>query len=341
MVEAQSKRVGQQTVQFERPPAVVATMSIVGPKEGQGPLADTFDKILENDYYEEKSWEKAECKMLQEVVEAVLKKMQLVPQNIDYLLAGDLNNQIISANYAARFLGIPFLGLYGACSTMLEGLALASILIDGGFANTVVAATSSHYSTAERQFRFPTEQGTQRPLSSQWTVTGAAALMLGKEGTGPRVTYATVGKVVDLGEKNAHNLGSAMAPAAVDTIIAHFQDTGRGPQDYDLIVTGDLGSVGKTLALELAKRKGYDLSSNLEDCGVLIFDQLTQDTHAGGSGCAASGVVTAGYLYKRLIEGRYQRVLNVGTGALISTTSLQQGESIPAIGHAVSLELVT
>lgn len=332
------KKVGQRTIQFANPPVVMATASIVGPKEGEGPLADCFDKIVQDTYYGEKTWEKAETKMLAEAVEMVIKKAGLQTGDIDYLFAGDLLNQTISANYAARQLAIPFFGLYGACSTMYEGTILASILVDGGFAEKVVAATSSHHDTAERQYRYPTELGSQRPMTAQWTVTGAGAMLIAKEGSGPRITHATVGKVVDQGIKDPNDMGAAMAPAAADTIITHLQDTGRKPEDYDLIVTGDLATVGKALVEKLTQQQNIDLSKNYTDCGILIYDP-SQDVHAGGSGCACSAVVTCSYLLEEMIAGKYKRILGVGTGALMSPCSCQQGDSIPGIGHAVVFEM--
>ncbi|MHB1418591.1 MAG: stage V sporulation protein AD [Bacillota bacterium] len=334
----QIKKIGKYTVQFAHPPVILATSTITGPKEGEGPLADTFDKILRDSYYQEKSWEKAESKILQEAISMAIEKAGLAPDDIDFMLSGDLLNQTISANYAARQLNIPFFGLYGACSTMFEGLALGAMIMDGGFANHVVVATSSHHDTAERQFRFPTELGVQRSLTSQWTVTGAGAAVLSKEGNGPRITHATVGRVVDAGIKDPSDMGAAMAPAAVDTIIRHLQDVGRKPTDYDLIITGDLGAVGKALAIEVAKQQQVDLSVNYNDCGVLIFDPA-QDTHAGGSGCACAAVVTCGHLIQQMYAGRYHRILGLGTGALLSPISTQQGESIPSIGHGIVLEL--
>lgn len=333
-----NKKTGQQTYQLANPPVIIASATIVGPKEGEGPLANTFDKVLEDTYYGEKTWEKAERKVLQESIELALQKGGLTPQQVDFMLAGDLLNQTVSANFAASKLGIPFLGLYGACSTAYEGMALGSILVDGGFAATVVAAASSHYGTAERQYRFPTEQGSQRPMYAQWTVTGAGAFLLSRTGVGPRVTHITIGKVMDMGVKDPADMGSAMAPAATDTIVRHFQDTGRGPADYDLIVTGDLASVGKAITVELAKQQGYDLSANYTDCGILIYD-ASQDVHAGGSGCACSAVVTGGHLLQEMAEGRYKRILGVGTGALLSPLTVQQGESIPCIGHGVVIEM--
>ncbi|MHB1126834.1 MAG: stage V sporulation protein AD [Bacillota bacterium] len=338
MTQGQIKKLGKYTVQFEHPPVILATATIVGPKEGQGPLADTFDKILKDGYYQEKSWEKAESKILQEAAMMAIEKAGLSVDDIDFMLSGDLLNQTISANYAARQLNIPFLGIYGACSTMFEGLALGAMIMDGGYANHVVVATSSHHDTAERQFRFPTELGVQRPLTAQWTVTGAGAAVLSRGGNGPRITHATVGRVVDAGIKDPGDMGSAMAPAAVDTIARHLQDVGRTPEDYDLIITGDLGAAGKALAIEVAKQQQIDLSRNYTDCGVLIFDPA-QDAHAGGSGCACGAVVTCGHMLREMRAGRLRRILGLGTGALLSPISTQQGESIPSIGHAVVIEL--
>jgi stage V sporulation protein AD len=331
-----TKKIGKQTIRFDNPPVIVETASIVGPKEGKGPLGETFDRVVDNMYFGENSFEKAERKFIEEAIKLVVEKQKIQASDIDFLLAGDLLNQMISANFAASTLGIPFFGLYGACSTMMEGIILGSMLIDGGYASKVIAGTSSHYCSAERQYRFPVEQGVQRPMTAQWTVTGAAAFLLSAEAQGVNVSHATVGKVVDAGVKDPHDMGAAMAPAAVDTIITHLQDTGRDVGYYDLIVTGDLGAVGRAIAADLGNQQGYDFSQ-LEDCGVLIFDS-SQDTHAGGSGCACSAVVTAGHFMQQLRAGKYKRILIVGTGALLSVTSSQQGESIPAIAHGVVLE---
>lgn len=300
-------------------------------------MKDYFDKILSDMYYGEKTWEKAEQKILQETMGLALEKAGLQPPDIDFLLAGDLTNQIIAANFTARSLAIPFIGLYGACSTMYEGLALGSMLIDGGFARHVLVGACSHYATAERQFRFPTEQGVQRSMTAQWTVTGSGAIVLGKTGLGPKVTHATIGKVVDLGEGDPGDMGSAMAPAAADTIIQHLKDTGQTPEDYDLIITGDLGKYGRELVTKLAQQQAVNLTTNYKDCGVLIFND-SQDTHAGGSGCACSATVTCGYLLNQMRGGKLRRLLGVGTGALLSPCSYQQGETIPGIGHAVVIQ---
>jgi stage V sporulation protein AD len=332
------KKIGKQTVYLSSMPSIIATYSVVGPKEGQGPLGEYFDIVLENDRNGKDSFEKAESSMLYSAVIESIKKAGLQEEDIDYLLAGDLLNQLTSSSYAARDIDIPFIGLYGACSTMTESLSLASILMDGGFARYAVAATSSHFSAAERQFRFPLEFGSQRSPLAQWTVTGAGAMVLGPEGNFPYVTYITTGKVKDYGIKDANNMGAAMAPAAVDTIKQHFIDTSRTEKDYDLIATGDLGKVGKQLTLELLKEYGYDISEKYIDCGDEIFDAELQNTKSGGSGCGCSAVVDCGYIYKNMLNGRLKKVLLISTGALMSPTSSLQGESIPGIAHAVSIE---
>lgn len=332
------KKIGVQTIKFYNPPSIIETATITGSKEGQGPLGEYFDVILSDDLYGEKSWEKAESKMTREAVKLAINKANLHPENIDYMFSGDLLNQIISSSFAARELQIPFFGLYGACSTMTESLSLSAIVIDGGYADYVIAATSSHFASAERQYRFPLEYGGQRPPTSQWTVTGAGAALLSSKGEGPYITYATTGRVLDFGVKDANNMGAAMAPAAADTILRHFKDTGFKPSDYDLIITGDLGKVGKELAVELVKKGGYDISGIYTDCGVEIYDLSDQDVHAGASGCGCSAVVFCGYLYRALKEGKFKKILLISTGALLSPTSSQQGESIPGIAHAVTIE---
>ncbi len=331
------KKNGMQTVWFQNPPVIISTASIVGPREGEGPLGTTFDKVIYDTYYGEKTWEKAEQRMMLDAMKKVLNKAQLQEKDIDFLLAGDLLNQIISANFTARGLAVPFLGLYGACSTMYEGLSLGAMLIDGGFAERILVAASSHYSTAERQYRFPTEMGVQRPMTAQWTVTGAGAVLLAREGTGPVITHATIGKVIDMGMADPQDMGAAVAPAAADTITRHLQDTGRNPDYYDLIITGDLGVYGKKLAEELVRQNGYEISDRYADGGILIYSG-SHDVHAGGSGCGCMAVVTCGYLMEQMKVGKYKRFLGVGTGALYSPCSTQQGETIPGIGHAVVIE---
>ena len=315
------------------------TASIVGPKEADGPLASYFDNCLEDEFWGEKSWEKAESKIIKETVNAVISKSGIPSDKIDYCFAGDLLNQCISSSFGLRELNIPFIGIFGACSTFVEGLMLASVFIEGGAGENAVCAASSHFCSAEKQFRFPLELGNQRPPTSQWTVTGSGAAIVSKNGTGPFITHITPGKIVDMGIKDANNMGAAMAPAALDTLITHFQDTGRSPSYYDAIFTGDLGHIGKDILIDLAGTKGYNIKSNYNDCGVLIFDKEKQDTHSGGSGCACCGTVFSGYIYKMLQQKKYKKVLLMATGALTNSTTSQQGESIPGIAHAISIEL--
>lgn len=331
------KKLGSQTIKFDNPPSIIATGTVVGPKEGQGPLGKYFDLVLADNIYGEKSWEKAEKKILKEAVEIAVKNSGIPESKIEFFIAGDLLNQIISASFAARELGFPFLGIYGACSTMAESMGIGAMIVDGGFADNVVVATSSHFCTAERQFRFPLESGNQRLPTAQWTVTGSGAAVISSKPSNPRITHVTIGKVIDMGSSDANDMGSAMAPAAVDTIIRHFEDTGRSTKYYDLIVTGDLASLGKEIAEELLKQRGYDISENYTDCGLMIFSP-DQDVHAGASGCACAGTVTCGYFYKEMKKKTFNKILLVATGALLSTTSTQQGETIPCIAHAVSIE---
>ena len=332
------KHIGNQTIQLDTPPTILETASIVGPKEGEGPLAKYFDQCLEDEFWGEKTWEKAESKIIKETVNTVIHKSGIPMNQIDYCFAGDLLNQCISSSFGLRELNIPFFGVFGACSTFVESLCLGSIFLDGKAASNVLCATSSHFCSAEKQFRFPLELGNQRPPTSQWTVTGSGAAILSATGNGPYITYVTPGKIVDMGIKDANNMGAAMAPAALDTLITHFQDTGRKPSDYDALITGDLGHIGKEILIELAEGKGYNIKNNYEDCGVLIFDKETQDTHSGGSGCACIGTTFSGYFYKQLKDKKINRILLIATGALTNATSSQQGESIPGIAHAVAIE---
>lgn len=331
------KRLGKQTIKTENKPRIISTFSVVGPKEGDGPLKNYFDLVLKDDLNGQKSYEKAESSILYTAITECIKKADLKESDINYLFAGDLLNQISSSNFAARDLDIPFLGLYGACSTMTESLSLAALMIESGYSNYVLAATSSHFSAAERQFRFPLEYGSQRHPTAQWTVTGAGAMLLGKNQNAPYVTYITTGKVKDYGVTDANNMGAAMAPAAIDTIKQHFEDTARSPKDYDLIATGDLGKYGKEITARLLKEYGYDIEKIYIDCGEEIFSN-SQDTYAGGSGCGCSAVVDCGYIYKNMLSGKFKKVLILSTGALLSTTTTLQGESIPGIAHAVAIE---
>ncbi len=329
------KKLGQQSISFSQPPVITSGAAIVGPEEGAGPLAQYFDWVLDDTLFGEKSWEMAERKMLEESAKLALKKIDLQPQDADFFLAGDLLNQIVCANYSARGLEIPFFGLFGACSTFVEAALLGSMMVDGGFANRVLMGSSSHHLTAERQFRFPVEQGVQRPATGQWTVTASGALVLETQGDGPRIICGTVGKVVDMGISDMNNMGAAMAPAAADTLLAHFEDTGTQPDSYDMIVTGDLGKVGQKLLIELLKKRGCDPGTKLNDCGIMFYDTDQQDMHAGGSGCGCAAAVFSGYFLPKLREQEYKNILLIATGALMSPITCQQGESIPSIAHAV------
>ena len=333
------EKLGKQTIKFNTPPSIISTACIVGPKEGEGPLAKYFDQCLEDEFWGEKTWEKAESKIIKETVNMAITKSEIPAADIDYCFAGDLLNQCISSSFGLRDLNIPFLGIFGACSTFVEGLIMSSVFIEGGAGKKSLCAASSHFCSAEKQFRFPLELGNQRPPSSQWTVTGSGSAVISKDGTGPFITHATIGKIVDMGIKDANNMGAAMAPAALDTLITHFKDTGRKPSYYDAILTGDLGHIGKEVVIELAEKQGFNIKSNYNDCGVLIFDKNSQDTHSGGSGCACCGTVFSGYLYKQLKNKKLKRILLIATGALTNATSSQQGESIPGIAHAVSIEV--
>ncbi len=334
------KKVGNQTIIFDNKISVVETASIVGPKEGNGPLAKHFDKCLEDEFWGEKSWEKAESKMIKEAVNLNINKSKFSIDDIDYCFAGDLLNQCISSNFGLRDLNIPFYGIFGACSTFSEALGLASIFIDGGAAKNAICAVSSHFCSAEKQFRFPLELGNQRPPTSQWTVTGSGSLILSKEGNGPYITSITTGKIIDMGIKDMNNMGAAMAPAFVDTLIAHFKDTGRNPDYYDEIFSGDLGYIGKDIAIDLAKSKGYNIQKNYNDCGVLIFDNKTQDTHSGGSRlCMCTEQYFVGLLFNELKKKNFKKILVIATGALTNSITAQQGESIPGIAHAFSIEI--
>lgn len=334
------KRLGKQTIALGSKPKIISTSSIVGPKEGAGPLSVYFDKILGDDKNGKDSFEKAESSIMENVILDSICKAKLTLEDVNYIFAGDLLNQLASANFAARNIDIPFFGIYGACSTFSEALGLGAVFVDGGYAQYIVAATSSHFSSAERQFRYPLEFGSQRGCTSQWTVTGAGSMVLGKSRRKlPYISHITTGKVKDYGIKDANNMGAAMAPAAVDTICRHFLDTGRTEQDYDLVITGDLGKVGKQITEELVKKQGYDIRQIYMDCGESIFNNEEQNTGCGGSGCGCSAVVSCGYVYKKMMCGELKRVLIVATGALLSTTSSMQGESIPGIAHAVVLEI--
>ncbi len=331
------KKNGKQTIVFDNPPVITGYASVVGKKEGEGRLKEYFDYITDDDKFGEKTWEKAESRFVLESTRTAIKKAGLTPGDIDYIFSGDLLNQCTGSNYAVRELGIPFFGLYGACSTMAESLCLAAMVTDGGYSKNTLAATSSHFCSSERQFRFPLEYGSTRPATSQWTVTGSGASVVSKKGKGPLIQTVTIGKIIDLGIKDANNMGAAMAPAALDTIICHFNDLNRSFEDYDLVVTGDLGTLGNKLLYDMFEEKGYKPQNKLTDCGMMIFDCEKQDVHCGGSGCGCSASVLNSYLLKSLEAGKYKNILFVATGALMSTVASQQGESIPGIAHAVGI----
>ena len=331
------KKLGKQTIKFDTTPTILETACIAGPKEANGPLAKYFDKCLDDEMWGEKSWEKAESKIVKHTVNSLISKSGIPSDKIEYCFAGDLLNQCISSSFGLRELNVPFYGIFGACSTFVEGMQLASVFIDGGI-NYAICSASSHFCSSERQFRFPLELGNQRPPTSQWTVTACGSTILARSGNGPYVTHITTGKIVDMGIKDANNMGAAMAPAAFDTLMTHFSDTGRKPTYYDAILTGDLGHIGKDILIDLCQNAGYNIKSVYNDCGVLIFDKSTQDTHSGGSGCGCCASVFSGYLFEQLKTKKLNKILLIATGALMNSMSSQQGESIPGIAQAVAIE---
>lgn len=328
---------GRQSFALPEPPVITHWASVAGKKESEGPLAHTFDIKSQDAYFGQKTWEQGEKQMQKLALGKLAEKARMNLSEFDLVFSGDLLNQCIGSSFTLRNLGIPHLGLYGACSTMAESLLLASMAVGGGFADNAVAMTSSHFASSERQYRFPLGYGGQRTPTAQWTVTGSGAALVQPKGKGPRITGCTVGTVTDLGIKDANNMGAAMAPAAYATIKAHFTDMKAAPEDFDLIVTGDLGQLGKEMLLELAKRDGVSLGGKLTDCGTLIFDNTKQDVHAGGSGCGCSAITLCGYLLGQLNAGKLKKILFCGTGALLSPTSTQQGLPIPGVCHAVCI----
>ena len=333
-----AKRIGAQTVALTKEVSVAAGASVVGRKEGEGPLRSRFDEIGEDAYFGQKSWEKAESVMLKRCFSHLCEKAQIAPSQLHYLLAGDLQSQCTGSVFAARESAVPFLGLYGACSTMGEAMTLGALLIDGGAAEAVCAMTSSHFCSAEREFRLPLEYGGQRTPSAQWTATAAGAVLLRAGNCGVRITHVTTGRITDAGVTDASNMGAAMAPAAWETLRAHFSDTHRAPEDYDAVITGDLGHFGHEMLEELAGLEGVSFPNVFTDCGMLLYDAQRQDVHAGGSGCGCSAAVFAGHILKCLREGMWKKVLFAPTGALMSVVTSQQGESIPGICHAIAIE---
>ena len=335
-MQPKNKR-GKQSFVLPSKPVITHWASVAGKKESQGPLAKYFDYTSQDTYFAQKTWEQAEKRMQQLALEILAKKAGINKEEFPLVYSGDLLNQCIGSSFSLNNTGIPHLGLYGACSTMAESLLLASMTVEGGFSDKVVAMTSSHFASSERQYRFPLGYGGQRTPTAQWTVTGSGAALVCAEGIGPRIESCTIGTVTELGIKDANNMGAAMAPAAYATIRAHFDDLGTSTEDYDMIVTGDLGKIGKEMLIALAEKDGVPLAGKTTDCGTIVFDLEKQDVHAGGSGCGCSAITLCGYLLDSLIKGKMKRILFCGTGALLSPTSTQQGLPIPGVCHAVSI----
>lgn len=330
---------GEQTWVFQSKPSIISSATVGGPFEAAGAIADDFDILHDDIWIGEDSFEKAEKKMLEQSFQTTLSKVNLTSKDVQFLISGDLMNQIISSSFTARTLGIPFLGIFGACSSSMESLALAAQLVDSNAANYVLAGASSHNVAVEKQFRYPTEYGAQKPPTAQWTVTGAGSALVGKNGIGPKITCATIGRVVDMGISDPYNMGAAMAPAAVDTIEKHFKDLNIDPSYYDLIATGDLGRVGHQIASDLLSQHGLKIPAKIfTDCGLLIYKD-DQPVMSGGSGCGCTATVTYGHLFNRMLRGELKRILVIATGALLSPLSYQQKESIPSIAHAVAFEM--
>ena len=329
--------IGKRSFILGNPPSITSWASIVGKMESQGPLSAYFDVRGNDAYFGQKTWEQAEKRMQQMALETLSQKSGMSMSDFEVVLSGDLLNQCIGSSFSLRNTGIGHIGLYGACSTMAESLLVASMVVGGGFRDRAVAMTSSHFASSERQYRFPLGYGGQRTPTSQWTVTGAGAAMVCKSGNGPKIQACTIGTVTDLGIKDANNMGCAMAPAAFETIQTHFDDLHTSPEEYDLIVTGDLGQIGLEMLLSISRNKGLSLGGKLADCGTMIFDVLKQDVHAGGSGCGCSAVTLCGYLLDKLANKKLKKILFCGTGALLSPTSTQQGLPIPGVCHALTI----
>ena len=330
------KKIGKQTFNIKDNVVIRDAYTIAGSKEGEGPLGDKFDMIVEDDLWGEDSWEKCELKYQKTAVEKLLEQNKIDKDSVDLLISGDLLNQITSSSFAARDLQLPYIGVYGACSTMALSMGLGSLIIDGGFAENIICVTSSNFCSAERQYRMPLEMGGQRHMSSQWTVTGSGAVWLSKKGSGPKIRNVTFGKIADLGVKDVNNMGAAMAPAAYDSIKQHLLDT---EVNYDLIVTGDLGTIGKSIVNKMFNEDKKSIEKKYDDCGTIIFDLEKQDVHAGGSGCGCSATVFGSFLYKKLLNKEINNLLFTSTGALHSPTVMLQGESIPGIAHCVGIEM--
>lgn len=334
-----AKRTGKRTILFDNKPHIISYGSVVGKKEHEGPLSAEFDRYITDSYFGEKTYERAESRLQKTAVQTALDKVGLKKDNIDCILAGDLLNQCIGSSFGLREFGIPFIGLYGACSTMALSTLVASLLVDSAAANRAIAVTSSHFCSAERQYRFPLDYGSQRTPTAQWTVTGSGALILQQNGNGPYINAATIGEIEDYGITDINNMGAAMAPAAASTIMHYLKDTGTSPEDYDVIYTGDLGYVGTNLLYELLDREGIDIRCRHSDCGLIIFDRENQDVHAGGSGCGCSASVLCSFIMHRFEDGDFKNILFLSTGALMSPTSSFQGESIPGIAHLLNIKV--
>lgn len=332
-------RIGRYTIAYSNQPVVAGFGSVAGKKESEGPLKEYFHKIEYDTKLGCDTWEQAESMLQKEAIQIALEKAQISGELIQLAFGGDLLNQCISTGYSIRGFNIPFLGQYGACSTMVQSLILAGLMVDGGYCKNSLAVTSSHFCSAERQFRFPLEYGGQRTPTAQWTVTGSGAIVVSRYGNGPRLKHCTIGKVVDMGVTDINNMGAAMAPAACDTIKSFLIDTKTKPSDYDLILTGDLGRTGSQLLLELLQKENIDISRRHNDCGMMIYDIEKQDVHAGGSGCGCCGSVLCGYILENMCKGKLKNILVAATGALMSPTANQQGESTPGIAHLIHLEI--
>lgn len=332
-------KIGKRTIGLENRPSIISYGSIVGKKEHEGPIGHEFDSYITDSFFGQKSFEKAESQLQKTAVETALEKVKLTSQDIDKIFAGDLLNQCIGSSFGLREFGIPFIGLYGACSTMALSTALASIFVDCGAADRAIAVTSSHFCSAERQYRFPLNYGSQRTPTAQWTVTGSGALVIAKAKDKPYIDKITFGEIEDYDITDANNMGAAMAPSACSTLKHFFKDTNTTPEDYDVIYTGDLGSVGTLLLYELMEREGYDLKCRHADCGLLIYDNEGQDAHAGGSGCGCSASVLASFIMHRFESGDFKNILFMSTGALLSPTSTYQGESIPGVSHLINIKI--
>lgn len=340
-----SNRIGKRSITFSNEPCIISEASVAGKKEGEGPLGTCFDCIEEDALLGKNTWEEAEGELQKKAATLALQKASLKEDQIDYLISGDLLGQLIATSFGIMSLNIPMFGIYGACSTMGEAMSLGAILVDGGYGNKVISMTSSHFAGAEKEFRFPLAYGNQRPLSATWTVTGSGAVVIGKKeedknSVSISIKGITTGKVIDFGVKDSMNMGACMAPAAFDVILNNLKDFGLNETGYDKIITGDLGTVGRDILLDMLEEQGYSIAASYMDCGIEIFDNETQDTHSGGSGCGCSAVTLCGYVLDKMRKKQWKKVLFVPTGALLSPVSFNEGNSVPSIAHGVVLEVL-